>query len=78
MYMFQFIDFRIFLVALAIGLFYIYVLDDEKQKIIIYPTPDNVNEYQYKDKSDNCFSYEMNEIKCPTDDNLFHTIKVQS
>ena len=78
MYMFQFIDFRIFLVALAIGLFYIYILDDDKQTIIIYPTPDNLNEYQYKDKSDNCFSYEMNEIKCPTDDTLFHTIKVQS
>ena len=76
--MFKYIDFRIFIISLAIGLFYIYISDDYKQTIIIYPTPDNVNEYQYKDKSNNCFSYEMNEIECPSDENMYHTIKIQS
>ena len=76
--MFQFINFKIFFLSLAIGLFYIYVSEDYKQTIIIYPTPDNIDKYQYKDKSDNCFSYELKEVTCPKDDKLYHTIKVQS
>ena len=75
--MFKYIDFRIFFISLAIGLLYIYISDEYKQVIIIYPTPDNISEYQFKDKSDNCFSYEMTEIKCPTDDTI-HNIKMQN
>ena len=76
--MFKFIDFRIFLISLAIGLFYIYISGDNKKVLIIYPTPDNINEYQYKDKTNNCFSYELNEVKCPTDSNLLHNVKIQN
>jgi hypothetical protein len=76
--MFKFIDFRIFLISLAVGLFYIYISGDNKKVIIIYPTPDNVDEYQYKDKTNNCFSYELNEVKCPTDSNLLHNVKIQN
>ena len=76
--MFKFIDFRIFLISLAVGLFYIYISGDNKKTIIIYPTPDNINEYQYKDKTDNCFSYELNEVTCPTDTNLLHNVKIQN
>jgi hypothetical protein len=75
--MFKYIDLRIFLITLAIGLFYIYISDEYKHTIIIYPTPDNTDEYQFKDKSNNCFSYEMKEVKCPNDSS-YHTIKVQS
>ena len=75
--MFKYIDLRIFIITLAIGFFYIYISDDYKYTIIIYPTPDNINEYQFKDKSDNCFSYDMNEVKCPSD-GLYHNIKVQT
>jgi hypothetical protein len=75
--MFKYINFRIFLISLAVGLFYIYISDEYKHTIVIYPTPDNINEYQFKDKSNNCFSYDMKEVKCPAID-LYHTIKVQT
>jgi len=75
--MFKYINFRIFLISLAVGLFYIYISDEYKHTIIIYPTPDNTDEYQFKDKSNNCFSYEMKEVKCPGA-NLYHNIKVQT
>jgi len=75
--MFKYINFRIFLISLAVGLFYIYISDEYKHTIVIYPTPDNMDEYQFKDKSNNCFSYEMNEVKCPSAD-LYHNIKVQT
>jgi hypothetical protein len=74
--MFKYINFPVFLITLALGLLYIYISDEYKHTIVIYPTPDNINEYQFKDKTNNCFSYEMNEVKCPTED-LYHNIKIQ-
>jgi hypothetical protein len=44
----------------------------------MYPTPDNVKNTQYKDKTGNCFSYNLKEIKCPLDENLIHNIKIQN
>ena len=76
--MFKFIDIKIFLISLAIGLFYIYIAEDYKKVIIIYPTPDNIKNTQYKDKTGNCFSYNLKEIKCPLDENLIHNIKIQN
>ena len=76
--MFKFIDIRIFIISLAIGLFYIYIAEDYKKVIIIYPTPDNIKNTQYKDKTGNCFSYNLKEIKCPLDENLIHNIKIQN
>lgn len=71
------VDFKIFIVALSIGLFYTYIIDDNNKIIILYPTPDNVNEYQYKDKSDNCYTYNLNEVDCPDDENKYQTVKIQ-
>ena len=76
--MFKFIDIKIFLISLAIGLFYIYIAEDYKKVIIMYPTPDNIKNTQYKDKTGNCFSYNLKEIKCPLDENLIHNIKIQN
>ena len=77
MYMFKYINFPIFFISFAVGLLYIYLSDEYKHTIVIYPTPDNSNEYQFKDKTNNCFAYEMNEVPCPTAD-LYHNIKIQT
>lgn len=66
---FQHLDIKLFLISLSIGLFYIYLAEEYKKVIVIYPTPDNVSKYQYKDQSDQCFSYELNEIKCSSNYN---------
>jgi hypothetical protein len=76
--MFKYIDVRIFLISLSIGLLYVYVAEENKKIIVIYPTPDNIKDYQYKDKSNNCFSYDLKEVKCPLDANLLHNIKIQN
>jgi hypothetical protein len=41
---------------------YIYISDDYKKIIYMYPTPDNVDTLQYKDKTDNCFTYNLKEL----------------
>ena len=63
---------------MSIGLLYIYVAEENKKVIVMYPTPDNINDNQYKDKSNNCFTYSLHEVKCPLDDNLLHNIKIQN
>jgi hypothetical protein len=78
MYMFKYIDFRIFFISLAIGLFYVYISEDYKKVIVIYPTPDNLDKYQYKDRTGTCFSYTLKDVKCPLDDNLIHNVKMQN
>jgi hypothetical protein len=48
------------------------------RKIYVYPTPDNVDLLQYKDKAGNCFSYREREVSCPTNPNKISKIPVQS
>jgi hypothetical protein len=75
--LFKYIDFKFFIIALSIGLFYTYIVDDNKKIVIMYPTPDNIKEYQYKDKMDNCYTYDLNEVNCPDDENKYQTVKIQ-
>ena len=76
--MFKYIDIRVFLISFIIGLLYIYIAEEDKKVIIIYPTPDNIKEHQYRDKTNNCFTYDLKEVNCPLDDNLLHNIKIQN
>ena len=61
MNLFKIINLKFFLLALLIGLVYIYFNDDRK-KIIIYPTSSNFDKIEYKDKIDNCFKYNLKEV----------------
>ena len=76
--MLKYINIKVIIISFIIGLIYIYISDDYKKIIYMYPTPDNVDSLQYKDKTDNCFTYKLKELKCPSDDNLIHNIKIQS
>lgn len=61
---FKSLNIKYFIISLSIGLLYVYLLEENKQIIYIYPTPDNIDTYHYKDKSDNCFSYDLEEVEC--------------
>jgi hypothetical protein len=62
------INIRYFIVSLALGLFYVYLTDD-KPVMVVYPTPDNLEHFQYK-KSGSCFSYDLKEVTCPLDSSI--------
>jgi hypothetical protein len=46
--------------------------------IYVYPTPENVGNVQYKDNANNCFLFDANEVKCPTDGTEIKTTPIQS
>ena len=75
---FNYISFPIFFVSLVIGLFFVYILGPDKKTIYIYPSPENVDKILFKDKADNCFSFEQEEVECPTDTSKISTIPIQN
>jgi hypothetical protein len=61
---FRFIKLHIFLLAFVFGLFVVYVIMPEEKKIYVYPTPENIDQIQYKDNADNCFDITQEEVNC--------------
>lgn len=73
----KYINIPLFLVSLAFGLFFVYMIHSPVKEIQVFPTPENINKLQYKDHTDTCFEYEMNEVKCPTDESKIKDYRVQ-
>ena len=65
--MLKYINIPVFLAAFAFGMFAVYITSPDTRKIIIYPSPDNVNVIQYKDRANNCFAFKQTSMKCSGD-----------
>jgi hypothetical protein len=75
---FEYISLPIFFISFAIGLFFVYIYGPEMKTIYIYPSPENIDKIIFKDKADNCFSFESHEVDCPKNDFLISKIPLQS
>ena len=60
----KYINIPIFIISLAIGLFFVYVYQADKRVIYVYPKPDNIDLIQYKDPTGTCFSVKQESVKC--------------
>jgi hypothetical protein len=76
--LFKYINFTVFLVSLAFGLFAVYMTAPDTRKIYVYPTPENVDILQYRDKTESCFSFVQNEVSCPKDTSKISKIPMQT
>jgi hypothetical protein len=74
----NYISIPVFLASFAIGLFFVYVLGPEMQKIYIYPSPETVNKVLFKDKANNCFHFQEEVVDCPTDISKISSIPIQT
>jgi len=73
----EYVSFRIFMVSFAIGLFFVYIYGPEMKTIYIYPSPENIDKVIFKDKADNCFSFQANEVECPKNESILSKIPLQ-
>ena len=73
----KYIDFRFFIISLAIGLFLVYIINEKPNIIYVFPTPDNFDKITVKDKANNCYKFNVNEVKCPKDKKLISDIPPQ-
>jgi isoprenylcysteine carboxyl methyltransferase (ICMT) family protein YpbQ len=74
----NYISLYVFLISFAVGLFFVYILGPETKKIYIYPSEDNIKRMLFKDKADNCFMIEEEEVECPKDASLISTVPIQA
>ena len=72
----KFINIKAFLISFTIGLLYIYLTDDYKKVVIVYPTPMNKDKKVYVDKADNCFKYNLTDAKCSSNKEDYVSIGV--
>lgn len=74
----KFINIPIFLISLTIGIFYTYLTAPRPNVIFVYPTPENINQIQYKDESGTCFRFESVEVTCPVDKSKVRKFPMQT
>jgi|TARA_B110000093_G_scaffold174657_1_gene208158 hypothetical protein len=74
---FKHLNIKLFIISLTIGLLYIYLSEDYKKVIYIHPNPNNIDKYQYQDKSDECFGYTLEKVKCPKKKEEYNNISIQ-
>jgi hypothetical protein len=74
---FKHISLPVFIVSLSIGLFYVYISVPNPKIIYVYPTPDNIRNFQFKDHADNCFSFNAKEVSCDKAKGKIKKIPVQ-
>ena len=58
------INYPIFLYSLIFGIFISYIFQKKKRIIYVYPTPENLEKMQYRDKTGMCFSFRKKNVKC--------------
>ena len=66
----KFISTKIFLITFIISLILVYFVNPEPIIVYRFPNPDNAGKLTYQDSSKNCYKYEANEVKCPSDPTL--------
>ena len=58
----KFIDIRIFLLSLTVGIIAIYLLGPQNKEIYVYPSPDNIEKYLWKDNAGTCYKWDVKEV----------------
>ena len=48
------------------------------KKILIYPSPENVDKVLFKDNANNCFYFKPVEVNCPSDESKISNIPIQA
>jgi len=73
----DFIDPYAFLMALAVGLLYVYLTTPPPRIVIKHPTPYNAGKITYVDDARVCYKYRMKQVPCPKDKTKIKEMPIQ-
>jgi hypothetical protein len=59
------IDFRIMAAAFVVGLLFVWISNPPRERVPVYPTPENAGQVVYADKAGLCYAYEPKPVECP-------------
>lgn len=65
MNIFKYIDVYVFIISFLFGLFAVHMFTPNNKTVIVYPTHENVDLLQLRDKAGNCFSIQEKNVMCP-------------
>lgn len=74
----KFISIPVFIISFALGILLVYVLGPEQNIVYIYPTPENIDKVQWKDKAENCYTWNQQEVTCPDNVEDIQSIPIQN
>jgi hypothetical protein len=73
----NYISIPVFFISFAIGILFVYIYGPEYKKVYIYPSIDTINTMLYRDKSNQCFRLEPQEVTCPKNENEYFHLPLQ-
>ena len=74
----KYINVYVFLASLLLGILAVYVTNGDERVIYVYPTDETAENLIYRDKTDNCFQFEKEEVACPDDPAHIFSFPAQS
>ena len=54
----------VFILSFLVGALFVYLSPLEYKTIVVYPTPSNLEQVQYKDHANNCFQFSAKLVDC--------------
>jgi hypothetical protein len=73
----KYVSIPVFLSSFIVGLFFIYMMGEDKKIIYKYPSPQNYKNILFKDKSDQCFQFKPVGITCPINPLAIKVVPIQ-
>lgn len=74
----KYVSIPVFLCSFIVGLFFIYMIGEDKKVIYKYPSPQNYKDIMFKDKSDQCFQFKPVETTCPINPLAIKVVPIQN
>jgi hypothetical protein len=74
----KYISIPVFLTSFIVGLFFIYMMGEDKKIIYKYPSPQNYKDILFKDKSDQCFQFNPVGTNCPINPFSIKVVPIQN
>lgn len=68
--MLKFINIPVFIISFAVGMLFVYLHNENRRTVFVYPTPENVDLLEYRDATGHCFHFTQTEVKCPADSQI--------